>query len=91
MVDDGGNMPTLFSLNNKGKINKEIYISVKNLDWELSFVINNLLLSLKVKPYKALLSILNINLKKKVVACWIISADILPYGSGGNLSELKLK
>jgi hypothetical protein len=34
MVNDGGNTPTLFGLNNKGKIIKEIYIRAKNHDWE---------------------------------------------------------
>ena len=34
MVNDGGNKPTLFGLNDKGKIIKEIYIKAKNHDWE---------------------------------------------------------
>lgn len=34
MINDGGNKPTLFGLNAKGKIKKEIYIKAKNHDWE---------------------------------------------------------
>ena len=34
MVNDGGNKPTLFGLNYKGQIIKEIYIRAKNHDWE---------------------------------------------------------
>ncbi|MDX6748035.1 hypothetical protein SHK09_14655 [Polaribacter sp. PL03] len=34
MVNDSGNKPTLFGLNEKGKIIKEIYIKAKNHDWE---------------------------------------------------------
>jgi len=34
MVNDSGNTPTLFGLNNQGTIIKEIYIRAKNHDWE---------------------------------------------------------
>ncbi|QOD60190.1 hypothetical protein H9I45_12680 [Polaribacter haliotis] len=34
MINDGGNKPELFGLNEKGKIIKEIYIKAKNHDWE---------------------------------------------------------
>jgi hypothetical protein len=34
MVNDSGNKPVLFGLNNKGKIIKEITIKAKNNDWE---------------------------------------------------------
>ncbi|QTE24463.1 hypothetical protein J3359_07365 [Polaribacter cellanae] len=34
MINDGGNKPELFGLNEKGEIIKEIYIKAKNHDWE---------------------------------------------------------
>ena len=34
MVNDGGNKPVLFGLNEKGQIIKEIYVKAKNHDWE---------------------------------------------------------
>lgn len=34
MVNDGGNKPELYGLNEKGKIIKEIYVKAKNHDWE---------------------------------------------------------
>ncbi|WP_243456737.1 hypothetical protein [Polaribacter batillariae] len=34
MINDGGNKPELFGLDEKGKIQKEIYIKAKNHDWE---------------------------------------------------------
>lgn len=34
MVNDGGNKPTLFGLNEKGEIIKDIYVKAKNNDWE---------------------------------------------------------
>ncbi|MEE9407332.1 MAG: hypothetical protein V3V28_04560 [Polaribacter sp.] len=34
MINDSGNAPVLFGLNEKGKIVKEIYIKAKNHDWE---------------------------------------------------------
>jgi hypothetical protein len=34
MINDGGNKPELYGLNEKGKIIKEFYIKAKNHDWE---------------------------------------------------------
>ncbi|TMM30085.1 hypothetical protein FDT66_09495 [Polaribacter aestuariivivens] len=34
MINDGGNKPELFGLNEEGEIIKEIYIKAKNHDWE---------------------------------------------------------
>lgn len=34
MINDGGNKPELYGLDEKGKIQKEIYIKAKNHDWE---------------------------------------------------------
>lgn len=34
MINDSGNKPTLFGLNEEGKIIKEIYVKAKNHDWE---------------------------------------------------------
>lgn len=34
MINDSGNKPELFGLNEKGEIKKEIYIKAKNHDWE---------------------------------------------------------
>lgn len=34
MINDSGNKPTLFGLNEDGKIIKEIYVKAKNHDWE---------------------------------------------------------
>jgi hypothetical protein len=34
MLNDGGNLPKLYGVSKKGKIQKEIYIKAKNNDWE---------------------------------------------------------
>lgn len=34
MLNDGGNLPKLYAVSKKGKIQKEIYIKAKNHDWE---------------------------------------------------------
>ena len=34
MINDGGNKPTLFGVNEKGDIIKDIYVKAKNHDWE---------------------------------------------------------
>ena len=34
VMNDGGNKPKIYGLNNKGEIIKEIYVKAKNYDWE---------------------------------------------------------